>query len=268
MSQIVSQNFSFPDPRTTEPAKRRVQRAIEMIPGLMTWTTLLGMVVFFFFLPVWAAIFVIIFDIYWIHKAFYISIFSLAGQRDVVAGKRINWWERCQNIVHPKQYRDMLQERVKHLRESLREISFFSLHERHIVKQEIRRTKKILKETVALIPREDEIMDWRDIIHVILLPTAGEPAEVIEPAIQSLVESNFPKEQMIILLATEEREDSKTRLPKVEYLKKKFDGIFRDFLVTTHIVAAGGFKGKASNAGFAARRLQKYLDARNIDYKR
>ena len=268
MSQIVSQNFSFPDPRTTEPAKRRVQRAIEMIPGLMTWTTLLGMVVFSFFLPVWAAIFVIIFDIYWIHKAFYISIFSLAGQRDVVAGKRINWWERCQNIVHPKQYRDMLQERVKHLRESLREISFFSLHERHIVKQEIRRTKKILKETVALIPREDEIMDWRDIIHVILLPTAGEPAEVIEPAIQSLVESNFPKEQMIILLATEEREDSKTRLPKVEYLKKKFDGIFRDFLVTTHIVAAGELKCKASNAGFAAREFQKYLDARNIDYKR
>ena len=268
MSQIVSQNFSFPDPRTTEPAKRRVQRAIEMIPGLMTWTTLLGMVVFSFLLPVWAAIFVIVFDIYWIHKAFYISIFSLAGQRDVVAGKRINWWERCQNIVHPKQYRDMLQERVKHLRESLREISFFSLHERHIVKQEIRRTKKILKETVALIPREDEIMDWRDIIHVILLPTAGEPAEVIEPAIQSLVESNFPKEQMIILLATEEREDSKTRLPKVEYLKKKFDGIFRDFLVTTHIVAAGELKCKASNAGFAAREFQKYLDARNIDYKR
>ena len=268
MSQTISQNFSFPDPRTTEPAKRRAQRVIEMIPGLMTWTTLLGMVVFSFLLPAWAAIFVIVFDIYWIHKAFYISIFSLVGQRDVVEGKRINWWERCQNIVHPKQYRDLLQDRVKHLRESLREISFFSFHERHIVKQEIKRTKKNLKETAALIPRENEIMDWRDVIHVILLPTAGEPAEIIEPAIRSLAESNFPKGQMIVLLATEEREDSKTRLPKVEYLKKKFDGIFRDFLVTTHIVAAGELKCKASNAGFAARELQKYLDARNIDYKR
>ncbi|MDP3957537.1 MAG: hypothetical protein Q8Q10_03500 [bacterium] len=234
----------------------------------MTWTTLLGMVVFSFFLPVWAAIFVIVFDIYWIHKALYISIFSLAGQRDVVAGKRIDWWERCQNIVHPKQYRDLLQDRIRHLRESLREIAFFSLHERHIVKQEIKRTKKILRETVALIPREDEIMDWRDIIHVILLPTVGEPAEIIEPSIQSLVESNFPKEQMIVLLATEEREDLQTRLPKVAYLKKKFDGIFRDFLVTTHIVVAGELKCKASNAGFAARELMRYLDERSIDYKR
>jgi hypothetical protein len=268
MIQVPAHNFSFPDPKTTEPAKRRVQRTLEMIPGLLTWTTLLGMVVFSFLAPVWAAILVIVFDIYWIHKAFYISIFSLAGQRDVVEGKRIDWWERCQNITHPEQYRDLLQERIKHLRESLREMSWLALRKRHIVRKEIKRTKKILKETLALIPIQEQIWDWRDIVHVVLLPTAGEPAEIIEPALQSLAESNFPKEQMIILLATEEREDPETRLPKVEYLKKKFDGVFRDFLVTTHIVADGEMKCKASNAGFAARELMKYLDERHIDYTR
>ncbi len=103
---------------------------------------------------------------------------------------------------------------------------------------------------------------------MVLLPTAGEPAEIIEPAIQSLVESNFPKEQMIVLLATEERENAEHREAKVDYLTKKFTGVFRDFLVTTHIVEAGEMKCKASNAGFAARELKKYLDERNIDYKR
>lgn len=268
MSQIISQNFSFPDPRTTEPAKRRAQRAIEMIPGLMTWTTLLGMVVFSFFLPVWAAIFVIVFDIYWIHKALYISIFSLAGQRDVVEGKRINWWERCQNIAHPEEYSEMLKERIKSLYTGMKEMSFFAVRDCYTIKKEIRRLKKIRRETRELFPAKDQILDWRDIIHVILLPTAGEPAEVIEPAIQSLAESNFPKEQMIVLLATEEREDPKTRLSKVEYLKKKFGGVFRDFLVTTHIVVGGELKCKASNAGFAARELMRYLDERDIDYKR
>ncbi|MFZ2187583.1 MAG: glycosyltransferase family 2 protein [Candidatus Moraniibacteriota bacterium] len=268
MSQILSQNFSFPDPKTREPAKRRVQRAIEMIPGLMTWTTLLGMVAISFLIPVWAAIFVIVFDIYWIYKAFYISIFSLAGQRDVVEGKRINWWERCQNIAHPEKYSEMLKERTKSLYASMKEMSFSAVRNRHTVRKEIQRLKKIRRETRALIPLRDQIMDWRDVIHVVLLPTAGEPAEIIEPALQSLAESNFPKEQMIILLATEERESPETRLPKVEYLKKKFDGVFREFLVTTHIVAAGEMKCKASNAGFAARELMKYLDERNIDYKR
>lgn len=268
MSQGTDPNFHFPDPKTKDPKKRRVQRTIEMIPGLMTWTTLLGMVALSFFLPLWAAVFVIVFDIYWIHKAFYISIFSLAGQRDVVEGKRINWWERCQNIEHPEKYSELLQERIITLYQNLREISLFHFRERHIVRKEIRRTKKILRETKALLPLASQIMDWREVIHVVLLPTAGEPAEIIEPAIQSLAGSNFPKEQMIILLATEEREDSATRLPKVDYLKKKFDGVFRDFLVTTHIVEGGEMKCKASNARFAARELMKYLDARNIDYKR
>ena len=103
MTQSLVPKFSFPDPKTTEPAKRRVQRAIEMIPGLLTWTTLLGMVALSFFVPVWAAIAVIIFDIYWIHKALYISIFSVIGQLEVVEGSRINWWDSCENITNPEQ---------------------------------------------------------------------------------------------------------------------------------------------------------------------
>jgi hypothetical protein len=264
----MTETFVFPNPKTQIPQERRIQRMMEMVPGMLTWTTILGMIVFSFFLPVWAAIFVIIFDTYWICKAFYIALFSFAGSRDVTECKRVNWWERCQNITNPEKYCEMLRERVGHLRESLKEISFLHFGERQIVKKEIKRTKKILAETKKLIPIRDQIWDWREIIHVVLLPTAGEPPEIIETAINSLAENNFPKEQMIVLLATEEREDPRTRLPKVEYLKKKFDGMFRDFLVTTHIVAAGEMKCKASNAGFAARELMKYLDERGIDYKR
>ncbi|HLC95117.1 MAG TPA: glycosyltransferase family 2 protein [Patescibacteria group bacterium] len=268
MLHTTSQNFSFPDPKTKDPRERRIQRMIEMIPGFLTWTTLLGMIIFSFFLPIWAAIFVIVFDIYWIHKAFYISIFSLAGHRDVVEGKRINWWERCQNIAHPEVYSELLKDRIQKLYDGMEEMPLWDFRNRRTVKKEIRRLKKIRKETRILIPLQEQIMDWREVIHVVLLPTAGEPADIIEPAIQSLAENNFPKEQMIVLLATEERESPETRLSKVEYLKKKFDGVFRDFIVTTHLVAEGEMRCKASNAGFAARALMKYLDERQIDYKR
>ena len=262
--------FVFPDPKTKEPKKRRAQRIIEMIPGTLTWTTLLGMLVASFFVPIWAAIFIIIFDIYWIHRAFYISIFSFAAHREVEEGKRIDWWERCQNIVDPEKYATALSEYLSKMEESLKEVSFFRFRNRRTMKKEIKRYRKILKETKALIPvkDKDQILDWRDIVHVVLLPTAGEPVEVIEPAIESLLASNFPKEQMIILLATEEREDPETRLPKVKYLQNKFKDSFRDFLVTTHIVEAGEMKCKASNATFAAKKLMVYLDEKEIDYKR
>jgi hypothetical protein len=125
-----------------------------------------------------------------------------------------------------------------------------------------------LKEVEDIGSSGTEILDWRKIIHVVLLPTANEGAEIIEPAIQAIADSNFPKQQMIILLATEEREEESQRLEKVNYLQNKFKGVFKDFLVTTHEVAPGELKCKASNAAYAARKLMKYLDERNIDYKR
>lgn len=97
-------HFNFPNPKTRLPEERRVQRVLEMIPGLLTWTTLLGMLGLSFFLPVWAAVVVILFDIYWIYRALYISLFSLQAQWSIVKAKRLHWLERCQEIQNPKEY--------------------------------------------------------------------------------------------------------------------------------------------------------------------
>ncbi|MBP6889842.1 MAG: glycosyltransferase family 2 protein [Candidatus Moranbacteria bacterium] len=262
----MDSHFQFPDPKTTKPAERRVQRVLEMLPGILTWTTILGMPLLAYFFPLVAAVFIILFDIYWVHRAIYISLLSVYGNHLVSEGKRIDWWERCQHTLHPEQYTKLLDDRLAQLNESRRALPILSFWHRHLMRKEMRRTKAILYETKALVPMQKEILDWREIVHVVLLPTAGEPAEIIEPAIQSLVESNFPKEQMIVLLATEERENRETRVPKVEYLQERFKGIFREFLVTTHVVEGGEMKCKASNARFAARELMKYLDERGIDY--
>jgi hypothetical protein len=259
-------SFIFPNPKTTVPRERRVQRALETIPGLLTWTTLLGMLIFSFFLPFWAAIAVIIFDIYWIHKALYITFFSLAGNKAVEEGKKIDWWERAQNSTDPERYSTLLSDRVIAKKQERDALPFLAVRRRWQKDAEVMRVKKILAETKAIVPLKEDIWNHQDVLHVVLFPTAGEPADIIEPAIQSIADSNFPKDQVIILLATEEREPEESRLPKVEYLTKKFEGVFRDFLITTHIVADGEMKCKASNAGFAARELQKYLDARSIDY--
>ncbi len=261
-------SFHFPNPKTTDPKKRWVQRALEMIPGLLTWTTLFGMLILSIVLPLWAAIAVIVFDIYWIHKALYISYFSVLGNHAVNESKKIDWWERAENAMDPAGYIQKLQERITAFVERKKSVATFDIRERLSLRRKIRRTKRIITETEKLIPLADQIWDWKEIVHVVLFPTAGEPAEIIEPAIQSIMDSNFPKDQVIILLATEEREPEETRLPKVEYLQQKFKGVFKEFLVTTHIVADGEMKCKASNAGFAARELQKYLDTNGIDYKK
>ena len=264
----MDENFSFPDPKTTDPKKRRVQRALEMVPGILSWGTLIGMFIISFLLPLWAAVAIILFDLYWLYRIVFISFYSTRAHFRLVRSKRVDWWERCQKSLDPAGFVRELESRLADLRDARSHLPILSLRRRHAMSGEISRTRETLAEAKCLAASEHDIMDWRRVIHVVLLPTAGEGAEIIEPSIRSLAEANFPKEQMIVLLATEEREDAAHRLAKVDVWKKKFGGIFRDFLVTTHVVAEGEMKCKASNAKFAAKELQKYLDERNIDHTR
>ena len=258
--------FQFPNPKTEDPQERKVQRALEVIPGILTWFTLIGMFVFSFLVPIWVSVFIIAFDIYWICRTIFITYYSVVAYRRLQDGKKIDWWDRCQNISNPTAYKHIISERIASLRDVLCERMSFS--ERRKVKHELKKLRVYSKEVEELEKIKDQILDWRSIVHVVMLPTANEPADVIEPAIQAIADSNFPNQQMIILLATEEREPEDQRMEKVNYLKNKFHGVFRDFIVTTHEVADGEMKCKASNATYAAKKLMVYLDEREISYDR
>ncbi len=265
--------FAFPDPKTKDPRAHRWQRIMEVIPGILTWITILGMFFFSFVFPVYIAIFIIIFDIYWIYRTIFIAYYSVEGYQRLREGKQIDWWERCQNISQPEKYAAIIAERIKQMKESLTGCGACSLKEKRIIKKEIRRSLNYLEEVKSIAAsatsaEENKILDWRQIVHVVMLPTANEPAEIIEPALKAIADSNFPNHQFIILLATEEREPEKQRLEKVNYLKNKFKGVFGDFLVTTHIVKGTEMKAKGSNATFAAHYLKGYLEERKIDLKK
>ncbi|EKE20044.1 MAG: hypothetical protein ACD_8C00059G0006 [uncultured bacterium] len=258
--------FEFPSPKVTDPKQRRIQRSLEVIPGILTWVTLIGMLVLSFVLPIWIAVFIIMFDIYWIYRTIFITYYSVKAYNKLQNGKKINWWERCQNVENPNKYLELISEKLNSFQESLKEMTIGS--ERRKIKGEISRLKEHQKDVIKIAQSGHEILDWRKIVHVVLLPTANEPADVIEPAIQAVADSNFPNQQIIILLATEERENEENRLEKVNYLQDKFKGVFKDFLVTTHEVQDNEMKCKASNATYAAKKLMTYLDEREIDYKR
>ena len=260
--------FNFPNPKTTQKGEKKVQRILEIIPGSLTWLTFIGMFGLSFFLPVWVAIFVIVFDVYWIFRTIFIASYSVAGYRKLKKGKEIDWWERCQNIKDPTSFGEIIQKKIQSMMQSLKEKNSMSRKERKILRGIIWEQKEYLKEVKKIEKIKEQVLDWREIVHVVMLPTASEPSGVIEPAIQSIAEANFPQKQIILLLATEEREAEEARLEKVNYLKDKFAGIFRDFIVTTHRVKSGEMKAKGSNATFAAREMEKYLKEKGMDFKK
>lgn len=258
--------FQFPSPLPKNSRDEKIQRRLEIIPGILTWATLISMPLLSFLVPVWIAVFVILFDIYWIHRTIFISFYSVAAYKKLQRGRHLDWWGRCQNISEPVKYTEILQTRIDDLKGVL--LEKISFRKKRSIQKEIKILRSDINEVKSLEKIKDKIWDWRKIVHVVMLPTAGEPASVIEPAIQAIADSNFPNKQIIILLATEEHEIEEYRLKKVNHLKEKFSGVFKDFLVTTHIVAEGEMKCKASNATFAAKKLQTYLEEKNIDFKR
>lgn len=259
--------FHFPDPKTSDTAERRVQRWLEVIPGTLSWTVVSGIVLVSWLAPIAAALFVIVYDIYWLFLTAYVALFSVLSYRELRRGMRVNWWERLVRSGDPEGYRRELLDRAAYFRRVLRE-ERMPLRQRLAVRRGRRELLRHARELATLAADKTSIMDHRELIQAVLLPTAGEGADIIEPAIRSIADSTFPNSQIVIVLATEEREPEETRLPKIESLKKTFDGVFRDFLVTTHEVAAGELKCKASNAAYAAKKLRAYLDERSIPYER
>jgi len=203
--------FAYPDPRTADLRERRIQRIFEIIPGALTWFTLIGMFVFSFWVPLWVAVFIIVFDIYWLYRTVYISIYSIMAFRKMRRYQEVDWMEACFHIAEPQKYFEKSQAEYEKLKKSFRHKKWFSRERKEIKKNALiagelqREIKNILKND------PEKFLKWQDVYHVVMLPTANEGAEIIEPAIQAVADSSFPSKKFIILLATEERENQRIR---------------------------------------------------------
>lgn len=74
--------------------ERRLYRFFEMIPGLLSWGTLVSVVVLAWLTPVFIAFFVIAFDIYWFLKTIFLSLHLRSAFRKVRENMRVDWLER------------------------------------------------------------------------------------------------------------------------------------------------------------------------------
>lgn len=63
----------------------------EMIPGILTWLTLVSIVLFSWLLPVWVSVFIIFFDIYWLLKVVFLSFHLRATFREMKKNMKVNW---------------------------------------------------------------------------------------------------------------------------------------------------------------------------------
>lgn len=106
------------------------------------------------------------------------------------------------------------------------------------------------------------------ICHLIILPMFKEGLGTVNSTFEALVESDYPKDKMIVVLAVEERA-GKVAQETAKAIEKKFKDKFYQFLITVHPQnISGEIAGKGSNETWAGRQVkEKIIDPLKIPYE-
>ncbi len=201
--------LDFPSPHTTNARDFYFQRFGEVLPGFLTWLTFLGAIPSAIYYPVYLAVFMIVFDVFWLIKAIYTSIHLVDGYAKLKENLKIDWFSRAKKIK-----------------------------------------------------------DWEKIYHIVIFPIYKEGLEIISPSIQSIVDSNYPKGKIIVVLTFEERSGRDLVKKRMEAAQKEFSDKFFIFLATVHPDGMQGeAKVKGANLTWAAKKIKKIIDEKKLKYE-
>ncbi|HRY59824.1 MAG TPA: hypothetical protein P5096_00375 [Patescibacteria group bacterium] len=229
----------------------KLKRFLEIFPGSVAWLILLCPFIFGFWLPRWLAYFIIAFDFYWLVKAFAMSGYLLASHFHMKRDGKIDWFERCKKLEDLEGY-------IVEKTEEMFRSRFLNR----------RKNKEELQELIALNEMPDSYKKkWKDIYHVVMLPHLKDEFRILQSAIKSIADANFPTDKTIIVIGLEEREEGNEKFERAEKAIKEFKKDFYDIFYTVHPDGiVGELKGKSANTKWMGKRLQEYIDKKKIAY--
>lgn len=192
-----------------------LQRSLEVLPGLLTWATLIGLTILAFVRPFAAAIFLIFYDVYWLVRSIYIGVHLVASYRTLRRMRGVDWLKRLD------------QHAAAHASSGIA---------------------------------------WREVLHVIVLPSYREPLAVLAQSIDGLAAARYPKDRLWVVVALEERAGGPVHELE-RMLHARYAKAFGRFLTTIHPDGIPGErKVKSANATYAGKIVQQLLDAEGIPY--
>lgn len=81
---------------------RTLYRFFECVPGILSWGTIIVAILLSYFAPFAAAIFIIIFDLYWLVKTLYLSLHLNHNWRRVTHNINLDWHKMLETLKYEK----------------------------------------------------------------------------------------------------------------------------------------------------------------------
>lgn len=105
--------------------------------------------------------------------------------------------------------------------------------------------------------------NFEELHHVVIIPEYKEPMHILERTLDNLANQVYPKEKLIIVLATEQKDDEAQHT--IDILKEKYADKFGKFIGTIHKLVPGEVVGKSSNMAHAAKEVYAKCEEWNIN---
>lgn len=229
-------------------SKHLRKRIWQIIPGILSWSTLVALVVLSFTLPFWIAIFIIAYDVYLLVRIVYMTIHLLYAYRRLKEYEGIKWLDRCRGVSGGiKKYAQALAREKK------------ASSGRHL-----RQVSHHLREVRQLIESGHDIYDWENVHHAVVIPTYDESLVVLRTTLRALSNTTYPKERMHVAVGFEERA-GKAAKERAQKLQKEFAKEFKTFITSFHPDGLPGeTRVKSANATWAIKQLEKELDKQGV----
>ena len=222
-----------------------LERVFEVLPGLTSWTVLLGMLALSFAAPIIAAVLVIAFDLYWLLRLFYMTLFLLLSSARLSLERGTDWMARIRAL-------DRLGPAVEACVTPRQHLSGW-IHRRQL---------RALRRGRGEAPPPSTALR-----HLVLFTIASETPEVLESGLAGLTRQNFPPGQMLVIFAIEERA-GRERIAALRRLAERFRMQFLDFLVVVHPDGLPGeARVKGANATYAAKAAAAWFRNRGIPFE-
>ena len=220
-------------------------RFFEILPFALSLSMIVLLPLLSWISPVLGSLYLLFVVIMNLVKAVGIAYRMIQGRKKVAEASRIDWHKRCLEL-------DSADSEVVIPNAELRGEYDFAEHLRNL-QMIARDSEKFPKST--------------DIWHAVIVAMYDEDFSVLDPTLQTLVDTTYDKDRMIVIMAYEERGGAEAEAT-VKRLEEKYKDKFKYFELSKHPAnLQGEVIGKGGNITHAGRALQKLVESKKIPAK-
>lgn len=219
-------------------------RFFEIMPAVLSYGSIILLVVLSAVNPLIAAIYLLAIIITTVVKAVGIAYHTTTGRRNMELASSVNWKIRLSQLEQTINNSDDVQvdySQKFHLKQHAANLDDIASHP-------------------DLYPKPS------DILNAVIVPMYNESFDVVDPTLQSLIDTSYDKKHLIVVVAYEERGGEAIQTT-VDKLLSKYSHSFRAFLTVMHPKdIPGEVIGKGGNITHAGRYLAKWLKDEKISF--